>query len=351
MGVTQQWRKEPGIRLQGLRPLDQSKLQAPCVVPLPDGGFRLYYTAVGPEKPFPVCQGYILSAISQDGLEFRTEPGIRLAPQPTLPHLSLRLIAPTVSRYADGCWRMYVEARGPANRPTVICSAVSSDMLNWKLEEGIRLQSSGGVGGPRYLSLPDGRGRLYCFESEFGPGGVASGQRISTSVISAITTDGLHFVREPGYRLKDRQAEYDTAGISAAEVIPPDSSDGRWTMYYSAWQDVPFGTSVPLHPSQDADAVASGKSADFAAASIASDMSGYRSRIYVASSMDGLAWERSVCVVEGEGYGAAGLDAVHAEDMSLVRLANGDFRMYYAACDTHGIWRILSAVMKNTGQQ
>ena len=351
MGMTQQWRKEPGVRLQGSRPLDRSKLQAPCVVPLPDGGFRLYYTAVGPAKPFPVCQGYILSAISPDGLVFCTEPGIRLAPQPALPHLSLRLIAPTVTRCADGCWRMYFEARGPANQPTVICSAVSSDMLNWALEEGIRLQNFGGVGGPRYLSLPDGRGRLYCFDSEFGPGGVESGQRISTSVISAITTDGLNFEFEPGYRLRDRQAEYDTAGISAAEVIPPDSSDGRWTMYYSAWQDVPSGTNVPLHPSQDADAVKNGTSADFAAASIASDMSGFRSRIYVASSMDGLTWERSVCVIEGEGYGAAGLDAVHAEDMSLVKLADGDFRMYYAACDTHGNWRILSAVKKNRGEQ
>ena len=92
----------------------------------------------------------------------------------------------------------------------------------------------------------------------------------------------------------------------------------------------------------------SGKSADFAAASIASDMSGYRSRIYVALSMDGLTWERTACVIDGAGYGAAGLDAVHAEDMSLVKLDDGDFRMYYAACDTHGSWRILSAVTKNS---
>jgi hypothetical protein len=337
--------------LQGTRPLDRSKLQAPCVVRIPNGGFRLYYTAVGPAKPFPLCQGYILSAISKDGLEFCKEPGIRLAPQPALPHLSLRLIAPTVTRCADGLWRMYFESRGPANRPTVICSAVSFDMLNWELEEGIRLQNSGGVGGPRYLSLPDGRCRLYCFTSEFGPGGVESGQRISTSVISAITSDGLNFEFESGYRLRDRQAEYDTAGISAAEVIPPHSSDDRWTMYYSAWQDVPSGTKVPLHPSQDVDAVNSGKSADFAAASIDSDMSGYRSRIYAAFSMDGLTWERTACVIDGAGYGAPSLDAVHAEDMSLVQLDDGGFRMYYAACDTHGSWRILSAVTRKQGEQ
>ena len=349
MSVTQGWQKETGARLQGSRTLDSSKLQAPCIVRVPEGGFRLFYTAVGPGKPFPACQGYLLSAISEDGLLFRTEPGIRLAPQPAVPHMSLRVIAPTITRCGAGQWRMYFESRGAATQPTVICSAVSSDMLTWNLEEGLRLQNLSGVGGPRYVQLPDGRGRLFCFGSEYGPGGVAGGQRISTKVISAITSDGLNFEFEPGYRMRDRQAAYDTAGISAAEVIPPSLAGDGWTMFYSAWQDVPPGTRVPLHPSQDANAVASGKSDDFAAASIASDMSGYRSRIYVANSIDGLVWERDTCVIEGCGYGGAGLDAVHAEDMSLVQIGNGKYRMYYAACDRNGTWCIASAVTSEPG--
>src|SRR5262249_6935079 len=158
MGITHRWRKEAGPRLQGSRALDSSKLQAPCVVRIPGGGFRLFYTAVGPAKPFPACQGYILSAVSDDGLAFRTEPGIRLAPQPAVACRCLRLVAPTVVGCAAGRWRMYVEARGPANQPTVICSAVSSDMLHWDFEDGIRLERPGGLGGPRYLPLPDGRG-------------------------------------------------------------------------------------------------------------------------------------------------------------------------------------------------
>lgn len=344
MSVTHRWRKEPSARLQGSRALDRSKVQAPCIVRVPHGGFRLFYTAVGSAKPFPECQGYILSAVSDDGLMFRTEPGIRLAPQPALPHMSLRVIAPTITQCVAGRWRMYFESRGPADRPTVICSAVSSDMLQWELEEGVRLQNLGGVGGPRYLQLPDGRGRLYCCSSEFGPGGIASGQRISTSVISAVTSDGLNFEFEPGDRLRDKQADDDTAGITAAEVIPPSVVGDRWTMFFSAWQDVPPGTKVPLHPSQDANAVTSGRSEDFAAASIASDMSGYRSRIFVAYSTDGLVWERATCVIDGLGYGGAGLDAVHAEDLSLVQIGKNDYRMYYAACDKDGNWRIASAV-------
>ena len=64
------WRKEPGARLEGTRDLDRSKVQAPCVVRGPDGRFHMFYTAVGPARPFVDCQGYILSAVSVDGLAF-----------------------------------------------------------------------------------------------------------------------------------------------------------------------------------------------------------------------------------------------------------------------------------------
>ncbi|MFN0196321.1 MAG: hypothetical protein ACKVT0_06225, partial [Planctomycetaceae bacterium] len=196
MAVSHRWRKEPGARLQASRDLDSAKLQAPGIVRIPSGGYRLFYTAVGPGKPFPTCQGYILSAISDDGLSFRTEPGIRIAPDPKIPQMSLRILAPMVTQAADGRWRMYFEARGPASLPTVIMSAISSDMLNWELEEGIRLQGAGSVRAPRYLTLPDGRGRMYYVLSESNP---RTGEATSQSVVSAVTTDGINFQPEPGY--------------------------------------------------------------------------------------------------------------------------------------------------------
>jgi hypothetical protein len=179
---------------------------------------------------------------------------------------------------------MYFESRGSAGRPTVICSAVSDDLLHWKHEGGIRLEGFGGVGGPRFLSLPDGRGRVYCFASEFDNGGIETGERVSQSIVSAVTADGLSFSIEPGYRMRDHQADHDTAGITAAEVIPPRGNDDEWIMFFSAWQDVPAGTEVPLHPSRDPDAANTELSKDFAAASIASDMAGYRSRIFSSGS-------------------------------------------------------------------
>jgi hypothetical protein len=339
MSISPRWRKEPGARLAGSRDLDRSKVQAPCIMRAPDGRYRLFYTAIGPGKPFDDCQGYILSAVSDDGLAFSPEPGIRLQPDPNVRQMSLRVLAPSFSRI-DAGWRMYFEARGPADMPTAICSAVSTDQLAWTPEPGLRLSSAGGVGAPRYVSLPDGRDRLYCIDSRYDAAGPGRGRRLATAVISAVTADGVSFVREPGVRLSDRRCTLDSAGITAAEVVPGEP----WQMLYSAWQDVAPGTVVPLHPSADPAARESGSSADFAAASIAADTAGYRSRLFSSHSANGLDWGPGVVVIEGDGYGGRDIDAVHAEDMSLIELPDGRWRMYYAACDAQGIWRIASAV-------
>ena len=333
MGITNKWHKEAGLRLESSRNLDSFKLQAPGVVRTASGGFRLFYTAVGPARPYPYCQGYILSAISDDGLLFHKEPGIRLAPRPELTHMSLRILAPSITQCDNGQWRMYFESRGRANEPTVICSTVSSDMLNWEHEDGIRLKGFDGLGGPRYLRLADGRGRLYCFATES-----VSGEPRCQSV-SAITSDGLNFEFEPGYRMSDRHGQYDSAGITAAEVIQPSNAGDKWTMFFSAWQDVAAGTVVPKHPSNDGNPCE-----DFAAASIATDMAGYRSRIFMSYSSDGLKWDAGECVIEGGGYDSDDLDAVHAEDMSLIKLDDNRYRMYYASCDKNGTWAVASAV-------
>eukprot|EP01052_Picozoa_sp_SAG31_P022245 SAG31_NODE_1760_length_7322_cov_2.480011_4_plen_238_part_00 len=120
------WLREPGARVSPGRPLDIGKVQAPGVVRCPAGGWRLFYTAVGPGRPFDTCQGYILSAFSEDGLSFKKDDGIRLAPRPAVPWGSARLIAPAVvsaphpTRPGAVGWRMYVESRGSAEVPTVI---------------------------------------------------------------------------------------------------------------------------------------------------------------------------------------------------------------------------------------
>jgi predicted GH43/DUF377 family glycosyl hydrolase len=330
------WHKEPLARVTGSRGLDEFKVQAPGVVKQSGGGFRLFYTAVGSEKPFNDCQGYILSAISDNGIDFEPDPGIRVAPDPERRELSLRALAPSITPIAGG-WRMYYEGRGPADQPTVIASAVSKDLLHWEIETGVRVGGRVGFGAPRFLQLSYDTGRLYLFRRGMGPSR-------SNEVISALTTDGLSFEIEPGVRMPSHTGSVDSAGLTAGEVVPPESAADPWTMIYSAWQDVPPGIEAPLHPSQDLEAIHSGRSADFAAASIAVDLCGYRSRILSASSDDGLFFKKGRVVIEGGGHQSEDIDAVHAEDMTIIRLDDGRYRMYYAACNASGHWQIASAI-------
>jgi hypothetical protein len=181
------------------------------------------------------------------------------------------------------------------------------------------------------VRLPDGRGRIYCFS------------RADASIVSAVTDDGLMFRWEPGDRIRATGTGLETAGITAADVLAPTAPGEPWTMLYSAWQDVPPGTVVPPHPSSDP-ALADDPTLDFAAASIAADMAGFRSRIFAATSDDGLSWRRTGLALEGDGYGGRDVGAVHAEDMSVIRLDDGRWRMYYAACDASGTWRVASAI-------
>ena len=163
------------------------------------------------------------------------------------------------------------------------------------------------------------------------------------AVYSAVTEDGLRFTEEEGVRMPSQTRDWDSAGITAAEVIATFGPNDPWVMIYSAWQDVPAGTEVPVHPSVDAEAELNGSSADFARSSITSDLCGYRSRIVSAISQDGLHFGSGSVIIEGGGESSNEVDAIHAEDMTIARLSDGHLRMYYAACDVHGNWQIVSA--------
>ena len=337
------WTRDPGVRIEGSNGLDLSKVQAPCVVHNPEGGYRLFYTAVGPDRPYASCQGYILSAVSENGTQFVKEPGIRLCPIPEISHMSLRVLSPTVVLLSDGRWRMYIEARGAVNRPPVITSATSTDQITWEHETGIRLSTKDGVGGPRCVSR-DNNVRLLVCSDEYGAQGRATGKRLHRNVISAVSTDGIYFVEEPGYCMTSRLGSVDDLDITAAQLVPPSQTGLPWSLIYSAWQDAPPGSEVPIHPSDPSATPNSTLQLDFASASIASDMAGYRSRIFRAHSDDGHTFDSSECILQGSGHHTDGVDSVHAEDMSIIDIGHERYRMYYAACDRYGCWRIASAV-------
>ena len=339
------WTREAGFRIKGSNGLDLSKVQAPSVVQAPQGGYRLFYTAVRPERPYPACQGYILSAVSENGLDFVKEQGIRLCPIPGEHHISLRVLSPTVILLGDGRWRMYVEARGAVDHPPVITSAISTDQITWEHESGIRFSTKDGVGGPRCLSN-DNHFRLLICCDEYGLQGRGFGKRLQRNVVSALSSDGLHFIQEPGYCMTSHLGSLDDCGITAAQLLAPYRDGDPWFLIYSAWQDAPPGSTVPVHPSDPSGPSNASLLIDFAQASIASDMAGYRSRIFCARSEDGYTFDSSKCIVQGLGYQSEGVDAVHAEDISVIEIEPNKYRMYYAACDRHGSWRIASAIYR-----
>jgi hypothetical protein len=135
--------------------------------------------------------GGILSAISQDGLTFTKETGVRVSSgSPGSPETIVS--DPTLVTLKDGRIRMYYKgATGPGQSVHSIFSAISTDGLRFE-KESIRIDSQqtpdrGWASVPEAIVLPDGKVRLYY---------VSDGLDVKHGIVSAISDDGLNFTRE-----------------------------------------------------------------------------------------------------------------------------------------------------------
>lgn len=173
------WEKDNGSRIT-----DGS---VPFVHKLQDGKVRLYY-----------CNNKgILSALSGDSLTFVKEPGVRISPGTGF---ELQVCDPTIVDLPDGKIRMYYKGAnslnpGPGQSIHKIYSAISSDGLTFQ-KEGLRIDSEtsgddGWASVPDAIALPDGQVRLYYVTAAGKQHGIGS----------AISSDGLKFVKEPGIRV------------------------------------------------------------------------------------------------------------------------------------------------------
>lgn len=175
------WEKDSGSRIT-----DGS---VPYIYKMKDGTSRLYYCN---------SQG-ILSAISSDGTTFAKEQGVRISPGEGFERI---VCDPTIVDLPDGRIRMYYKGAdsmnaGPGQSVHKIFSAVSSDGLTFQ-KEGLRIDSetngdNGWASVPDAITLPDGRVRLY----------YVTAAEMQHGIGSAISSDGLNFVKEPGIRVPD----------------------------------------------------------------------------------------------------------------------------------------------------
>jgi len=201
---------EPGQRLSLWGP-------ALHIEQLADRRSRLYYVQ-NAAPPGHGAEG-IASAISADGLGFTAESGLRL----DNPAPGTRLSCCAIVRLADGRYRMYVEAQlfyppGSIPGPPQIYSAVSSDLVSWTLEPGVRLVGRD----PAVLMNPDGSTLLV-----FSAGGLG--------IETATSADGLTFASPRRTNLTNTDL-HDLAVVT----LP----DGRLLLYYDTGDPATIGAAV-----------------------------------------------------------------------------------------------------------
>ena len=289
------WVKDPGVAIEPPDASGNWKALTPNVVDVP-GGYRLYYTLVGEGNDYSVTPGVVRSAFSDDGTHWEPEPGDRLGPHE--PTADLRVVCPDVIPLEGGGWRMYFEAQNREG-PATIGSAISDDGLTFQPEPGNRFGD--GIwryGSPRVIPV-DGGYRMY-FHRYTHP--LRMGLDAGNHIISAFSTDGLHFEQESGVRIAQTTPMEDFA-VYAAEILR--LSDSSYRMYYAGWTVEPV-----------------------------------RGRVFSARSRDGIHFTKDPEI--NLDFGGR-FDREKCSEPCVMRLPDGRYRMFYEACDEHLVWRILSA--------
>ena len=223
------WTCDPGVRLDVGGVHPSCQVYYPSVIPVREG-WRMYYRAGGYDSA-------IGSAFSHDGLCWDEEPGYRIgaggADGP------LRVDGPCVVALGPDDWRLY--HAGFAEGRWRLCATRSSDSLHWR-PEGTCIDPGAAEDAKDPCVIPWGAGfRIYYVLH--GP----AGSRICT----AVSDDGLHWgesepctgynpegldVRTPrvvpqeGAGLRLYFAEFPRPGAIGSRIVSAASLDGvQWT--------------------------------------------------------------------------------------------------------------------------
>ena len=181
----------------------------PSAVELSAGRIRLYIFAEG--------QG-VRSAISNDGINFTDEPGIRVKEGDAG--------QPRVLLTEDGRYRLFT------TRGKEIVSYLSDDGLDFSYEKKIIEASQLGLtslSSPAIIKLPNSGYRMYVSDLPT-PGGDVGGYKI----VSAYSDDMLNWTPDPGIRI-GKGSEY--LDYSAEHPSPVFNPDGSIRLYFGHFPD------------------------------------------------------------------------------------------------------------------
>jgi hypothetical protein len=170
---------------QGLGFAQGTNLFSPSAAVLPDGRIRLYYSVITPNDAGSSGE---YSAISTDGVHFQQEPGRRW------PYT----FEGSIRRLPDGRWRFYYAA-SPSGNSAGIASLISNDGLTFSDEAGLRLanpNSGRNLTCCGIVNTADGRYRMYV-TSQYTPPDAPPGP---AEVYSAVSSNLLDWTLEPGVR-------------------------------------------------------------------------------------------------------------------------------------------------------
>lgn len=154
------WEEESGIRLESEGAPDYGAISVPDIIELPDGRHRMYYVGDMFNKGPEGYQNTIRCAISSDnGWTWERETISGIPPQCMDPDV-IMLPDGTYRMF----YTASLHGKWPGNLH--VYSTISSDSLTWTKEEGVRLAPGGTYDtalclDPDVVKLPDGTYRMY----------------------------------------------------------------------------------------------------------------------------------------------------------------------------------------------
>lgn len=218
------WTLDEGVRVDVHGPHACQRTLCPDVVPMPDGGYRMYYEARTPDVPT-----VILSATSPDGVAWEMEHGVRIA-DGVWSYGSPRCVYFPTDRGL--VYRLYFHhysfpLTSGLDAQNHIVSAVSRDGLSFEIEPGVRIaqeteRETYAVYAPEVVRLRDDSFRMFY---------AAWAEGIDGGIFTAVSDDGIAWTKSP-VPLLDLDSRLDCRMVSEPCVI--ELPDGRFRMFYEA---------------------------------------------------------------------------------------------------------------------